>query len=46
MRHKEYVIDVFFTENTGTIITNKGEIYIDRLGLKNIIEGSGVGEGQ
>ena len=41
MRHKEYVLDVFFTENTGTIITNKGEIYIDRLGLKKIMEGSG-----
>ena len=40
-RKKEYVTDILFTQNTGTIITNKNELYLDAVDLKDILEHEG-----
>ena len=37
-RKKEYVTDTLFTQNTGTIITNKNELYLDAVDLKDILD--------
>ena len=40
-RKKEYVTDISFTENTGTIHTNRNELYLDAVDLKDILEHEG-----
>ncbi len=37
-RQKEYITDISFTKNTGTIHTNENELYLDHLDLKDILE--------
>ena len=38
---KEYIIDAYILGNTGTILTNKNEIFLDDQGLKKILKNEG-----